>query len=98
MRGTGDVWEELERAVQRYYDAVSASVIIWVPKLGESKSGQMVSEKSEMIIIWSISITNNVKSYKKINERAQTANFSVLSRLRQEPCAENPKNKGNKRK
>ena len=27
------------------YDAVSASVIIWVPKSGESKSGQMVSEK-----------------------------------------------------
>ena len=26
-------------------DAVSASVIIWVPKLGESESGQMVSEK-----------------------------------------------------
>ena len=31
------------------YDAVSASVIIWVPKSGESKSGQMVSEK----VIWS---------------------------------------------
>ena len=27
------------------YDAVSASVIIWVPKLGENKTGQMVSEK-----------------------------------------------------
>ena len=31
------------------YVAVSASVIIWVPKSGESKSGQMVSEK----VIWS---------------------------------------------
>ena len=27
------------------YGAVSASVFIWVPKLGESRSGQMVSEK-----------------------------------------------------
>ena len=31
------------------YVAVSASVIIWVPKSGESKSGQMVSEE----VIWS---------------------------------------------
>ena len=31
------------------YVAVSASVIIWVPKSGESKSGQTVSEK----VIWS---------------------------------------------
>ena len=31
------------------YVAVSASVIIWVPKSGESKSGQMVPEK----VIWS---------------------------------------------
>ena len=31
------------------YVAVWASVIIWVPKSGESKSGQMVSEK----VIWS---------------------------------------------
>ena len=28
--------------------------------------------------------TNNVKSCKKINEKAQTANFNVSSRLRQE--------------
>ena len=32
--------------------------------------------KSEMSIIWCISITNNVKSNKKINETAQTANFT----------------------
>ena len=30
--------------------------------------------------------------YKKFNELAQTANFSVFSRLRQELCAENPQN------
>ena len=34
--------------------------------------------KSEMSIIWCISITNNVKSCKKINETAQTANFTDL--------------------
>ena len=27
------------------YDAVSANVLIWVLKMGESESGQMVSEK-----------------------------------------------------
>ena len=31
--------------IEDAYDAVSASVIIWVPESGESKSGQMVSEK-----------------------------------------------------
>ena len=36
-------------AKRESYVAVSASVIIWVPKSGESKSGQMVSEK----VIWS---------------------------------------------
>ena len=52
---------------------------------------------SQMSIIWCISITNNMKTCKKFNERAQTAKFSVFSRLRQELCAENPKNKENKR-
>ena len=36
-------------------------------------------EKSEMIMIWCISITNNVKSYKKLNEIAQTARFTVFT-------------------
>ena len=36
--------------------------------------------------------------YKKFNEWAQTANFSVLSRLRQELCAENPKKTGKQEK
>ena len=35
-----------------------------------------------MDIFWCISITNNVESSKKINEKAQTANFSVLARGR----------------
>ena len=38
-----------------------------------------------------------MKTCKKFNERAQTAKFSVLCRLRQELFAENPKNKENKR-
>jgi len=44
-----------------------------------------------MGIFWCISITNNVESCKKFNEKAQTANFSVLARGRQELCAENAK-------
>ena len=36
-------------------------------------------EKSEMSMIWCISITNNVKSYKKLNEIAQTARFTVFT-------------------
>ena len=35
-----------------------------------------------MGIFWCITITNNVESSKKINEKAQTANFSVLARGR----------------
>ena len=46
---------------------------------------------SEMGIFWCISITNNVESCKKLNEKAQTANFSDLTRHRQELCAENAK-------
>ena len=53
-------------------------------------------KKSEMNLFWCISITSNVKTCKKINERAKTANFSVLSRLRQELCDENPQNMENK--
>ena len=37
------------------------------------------------------------KHSQKIDEWAQTANFSVLSRLRQDLCAENPKKQENKR-
>ena len=43
------LWKEiavkLKDTALYVYDTVSASVIIWVPKLGESKSGQMVLEK-----------------------------------------------------
>ena len=44
-----------------------------------------------MGIFWCISITNNVNSCKKFNEKAQMANFSVLAkgrRPRQEPRQE----------
>ena len=36
--------------------------------------------KSEMGIFWCISITNNVKSYKKFDEKAQTVKFTVFAR------------------
>ena len=44
-----------------------------------------------MGIFWCISITNNVESCKKFNEKVQTANFNDLTRQRQELCAENAK-------
>ena len=50
---------------------------------------------SEMSIFWCISMLNNVKSYKKINEKAQMANFSVFakgSQLRKELFAKKMKN------
>ena len=52
-------------------------------------------KKSEMGICWCISITNNVESCKKINEKTKTVNFSVLargSRPRKELFAENMEN------
>ena len=42
-------------------------------------------------LLWWSWVTFKPFRYKKFNEWAQTANFSVLSRLRQELCAENPK-------
>ena len=48
-----------------------------------------------MSIILCISITNNVETCKKFNEKAQTTNFSVLAKgrqLRKELFAENMKN------
>ena len=36
-------------------------------------------------------LLKNVESYKKVNEKAQTANFSDLTRQRQELCAGNAK-------
>ena len=44
---------------------------------------------SEMGIFWYISITNNVESCKKINEKAQTANFSDFTMGRLKVPAEN---------
>ena len=44
-----------------------------------------------MGIFWYISITHNVESCKKINEKAQTANFSDFTMERRELCAENAK-------
>ena len=60
------------------YDELSDQGYTSLPKPDESESGQMV-------------LTNNVESYKKFNEKAQTANFSDLTRQRQELCAESAK-------
>ena len=60
-----------------------------VPKLDESESGQTVLKKWNGHCL--VYITNNVESYKKFNEKAQTANLSDLTRQRQELCAENAK-------
>ena len=48
-------------------------------------------------LLWWSWVTFKPFRYKKFNEWAQTANFSVLSRLRQELSAENPKKQENKR-
>ena len=45
-------------------------------------------------LLWWSWVTFKPFCYKKFNEWAQTANFSVLSRLRQELCAENPPKHG----
>ena len=37
-------------------------------------------KKSEIGLFWCICITNNVKSYQKFNESAQTAKFSVFTK------------------
>ena len=46
------------------------------PKVGWKWKWSNGVGKSEMSIIWCISITNNVKSNKKITETAQTAKFT----------------------
>ena len=49
-------------------------------------------KRVERDLFWCISMTNNVKSCKKINGRAQTSRFSVFTRGRKELWAENAKN------
>ena len=68
------------------YDSFSVEPIIWVRWGHESESGV---EKSEIDLFWCISMTNNMKSCRKINGRVQTFRFSVFSMGRQELCAEN---------
>ena len=61
------------------YDELSDQGYTSLPKSGQIEIGQMVSEKVKLTLFLCISITNNVKSYKKINERAQTTSFSVFT-------------------
>ena len=62
------------------------------PKVGRNWKWSNEVKMSEMSIFWCISMLNNVKSYKKINEKAQMANFSIFARgfrLLQELFAKN---------
>ena len=64
-------------------------------KVGRIQKWSNGVKTSKRGIFWCISITNNVESSKKINEKAQTANFSVLARGRRphkELLAKNMKN------
>ena len=60
-------------------------------KVRNSRPMNMGFKGWEWLLGWS-SRTFEPFRYKKFNEWAQTANFSVFSRLRQELCAENPQN------
>ena len=65
------------------------------PKVRRNWKWSNEVKMGEMSIFWCISMLNNVKSYKKINEKAQTANFSVFakgSQLRKELFAKNMEN------
>ena len=48
-------------------------------KVGQKWKWSNGVRKGKIYPFWCISITNDIKSYKKINERAQTANFSVFT-------------------
>ena len=55
------------------HDSFSDQWHVWVPKWGESESGRRIVGKVKL------TTTNNVKSCKKFNETAQTANFTDFS-------------------
>ena len=63
--------------VQNVYDKESAKGSIWVWQGRESESDQMVLKKLNGPIL-----PNNVKSCKKIDEKAQTAKFTVFAVLK----------------
>ena len=63
-----------------------------VSKGGKVKVVKWCWQKSELDIFWCISITNNVKSCKKIDERGQTAKFTVFARGSQLSGAKNMEN------
>jgi len=63
----------------------------------ESDSGQMVSEKVKFTYFdVYLSQTMHVESYKKINERAQTANFRVMQGDVRSSSLKTKENKENK--
>ena len=70
--------QELERSSDLGRTAFQYNHSFGFPKPMKVKWSNEV-EKSEMSMIWRISITNNVKSYKKLNEIAQTDRFIVFT-------------------
>ena len=56
-----------------------------VGRIWKWSNGVKISEKG---IFWCVSITNNVESCKKFNEKAQTVNFSVFTMCGRELPAE----------
>ena len=76
-------------------DRLWACIMKAVPKLDKSESGLMVLKMWNWLILMHIYHKQNVESYKKFNEKTQTANFSNLTRQHQELCAQNAKNNQN---
>ena len=64
-----------------------------VPKFAESESGQIGKREIDLFDVYLSQTKWNPT--KKINEKAQTANFSDLTRQCQELGAENAKNNNN---
>ena len=63
-----------------------------IPKVGRNWKWSNEVLKSEISIFWCISMPNNVKSYKKIDEKAQTAKITVFAMGSQLLGAENMEN------
>ena len=77
----------MSQIIVNTYEKESAKGSIWVWQGGES--GQMVLKKGEMDLFLCISMPNNAK---KIDEKAQTAKFTVFTRGSQLCGAKNLEN------
>ena len=81
IHNIGLVWRiQLRHSVRMRSGPIPPELIFW-----KWSNGVKISE---MGIFWCISITNNVKSCRKFNEKAQTVNFSVFTMCGRELPAE----------